>query len=267
MNLEQIQHGLREKGIDAWLFYDYRRRDPIAYRVLGFRPHGMATRRWYYLVPAEGVPLKLVHRIESFQLDSLPGEKRTYASWQEHSKLLEAAIAPYRTLAMQYSPMNSVPAMSMVDAGTVELIRSFGKEIVSSADLVQQFEATWSSDALASHMEAGRAIDDIIDDTFQEIAKRIDSEGSTNEYAVQCFILDQLENRGLTSNRMRPIVATNRNSGNPHYNPTRDQSDSIRRGDFVLLDVWGKMNRTGAVFYDIRGRDGSRMMKIDLHPR
>ncbi len=251
MKLELIQKALRERGMDAWLFYDFHRRDPIAYRVLGLRANGMATRRWYYLVPASGDPVKLVHRIESGQLDALPGEKRVYASWQEHQGMLEEILRPHQSLAMQYSPLNQIPYISSVDAGTIELIRSFGKTVVSSADLVQQFEACWSQAALESHLEAGRRIDALIAETFREIGKRVDTNGGTDEYSIQQLILEQFEQHHLTSGRMRPIVAVNRNSGNPHYEPSREQSSPIRAGDFVLLDVWAKLRKTGAVYYDV----------------
>ena len=142
MNLSAIQAALREHNLDAWFFYDHHHRDPIAYRVLGLPEHLMVTRSWYYVVPAQGEPLKLVHRIEAGHLDSLPGAKREYSAWQELFDSLKAMLAPYNKLAMQYSPNNIVFTVSLVDAGTVELVRSFGKQIVSSADLVSQFEAT-----------------------------------------------------------------------------------------------------------------------------
>lgn len=251
MQLEAIQQALRERGIEGWLFYDFHRRDPIAYRVLGLRLHGIATRRWYYLVPAGGPPVKLVHRIESGQLDALPGEKKVYASWQEHQRMLQQMLEPFHTLAMQYSPLNQIPYVSAVDAGTVDLVRSFGKNVVSSADLVQQFEARWSAAALESHLEAGRLIDAIMEETFREIGRRVDSAGETDEYSIQQFILEQFDKNNLRSNRHRPIVAVNRNSGNPHYQTSRDHSAPIRPGDFVLLDVWAKLSKPGAVYYDI----------------
>ena len=251
MELERIQKALRDSGIEGWLFYDFHRRDPIAYRVLGLTTPGMATRRWYYLVPAQGQPVKLVHRIEQGQLDPLPGETNVYASWQEHQQLLEKMLMPYHSLAMQYSPLNQIPAISLVDAGTVDLVRSFGKTVVSSADLVQQFEARWTPAAFQSHLDAGCLIDKIVPETFREIGRRVDLNGQTNEYAIQQFILEQFEKNNLVTNRQRPIVAVNRNSGNPHYETSRDSAAPIRAGDFVLLDVWAKLDKPGAVYYDV----------------
>ena len=251
MELELIQRALRESGIQSWLFYDFHHRDPIAYSILGLDPHGIATRRWYYLVPAEGQPLKLVHKIEGAQLDGLPGERKLYASWQEHQQLLEEMLRPFQSLAMQYSPYNRIPYLSLVDAGTIEMVRSFGKNVVSSADLVQQFEARWSPASLQSHLEAGKDVDSIVSETFMEIGRRVDLNGETDEFAVQQFIMEQFDKHRLVTDRQRPIVAVNRNSGDPHYETSRERSSAIRAGDFVLLDVWAKQDKPGAVYYDI----------------
>jgi Xaa-Pro dipeptidase len=249
MNLPGIQAALRDHGIDAWLFYDHHHRDPIAYRVLGLPPNLMVTRRWYYLIPAQGEPQKLVHRIEAGHLDVLPGNKHEYAAWQELSEQLKSILAPYGRVAMQYSPNNLVFYVSLVDAGTVELVRSFGKEVVSSADLVTQFEATWTEDQIRSHFEAAKAIDAITAAAFQEIGRRVRN-GGTSEHQMQVWFREQFEREGLVTDD-GPIVAVNANSGNPHYEPRPDHSTAIRTGDFVLLDVWARKNLRDAVYYDI----------------
>ncbi len=173
MNLPAIQSALRERNIDAWLFYDHHRRDPIAYRVLGLPNTLMVTRRWFYLIPAEGEPTKLVHKIEAGHLDTLPGSKRKYAGWQELFENIKAILGPHRDIAMQYSPNNSVFTVSLVDAGTVELVRGLGKNVVSSADLVAQFEATFTDEQMQSHFAARDAIDNITAAAFQEIGRRV----------------------------------------------------------------------------------------------
>jgi Xaa-Pro aminopeptidase len=250
MRLQAIQEALREHGIDGWLFCDFHHRDPIAYRILGLPSDSLVSRRWYYLVPAQGEPGKLVHRIESGQLDSLPGERYLYAGWRELLQRLEEMLASARTIAMQYSPNNQIPSVSLVDAGTVELVRSFGKQVVSSGDLVQRFEACWSAAALESHLEAGRIIDRLIPAAFEEIGTRAGQGGQTDEYAIQQFLMDQFAQNHLTTDSP-PIVAVNRNSGNPHYQPSGRISSPIRAGDFVLLDVWAKCDRGGSVYYDV----------------
>jgi Xaa-Pro dipeptidase len=249
MNLKTIQSALRERNIDAWLFYDHHHRDPIAYRVLGLPAKSMVTRRWYYIVPAQGEPAKLVHRIEAGHLDSLPGTKQEYSSWQELSDGLRKMVAPYRNIAMQYSANNIVFYVSLVDAGTVEMVRGFGKNIVSSADLVALFEATLTDDQIKTHFEARDAIDEITAAAFQEIGRRVRN-GGTTEYAMQQWFMEAFQRRNLVTDDP-PVVAVNANSGNPHYEPHAEGSAAIREGDFVLLDVWAKKNTPDAVYYDI----------------
>jgi Xaa-Pro dipeptidase len=249
MDLSAIQAGLRDRNIDAWLFYDHHHRDPIAYRILGLPTDLMVTRRWYYLVPAKGEPLKLVHKIEAGHLDSLPGSKRQYSAWQELFDNIKAMVAAHRDIAMQYSPNNIVFTVSLVDGGTVEMIRGLGKNIVSSADLVALFEATLNDDQIKSHFEARDAIDAITAAAFQEIGRRVRN-GGTNEHAIQQWFLEGFRRENLVTDDP-PIVAVNANSGNPHYEPRPDYPVPIKEGDFVLLDVWAKKKRPGAVYYDI----------------
>jgi Xaa-Pro dipeptidase len=250
MNLAAIQGALREHRLDAWLFYDHHHRDPIAYRVLGVPESLMVTRRWFYCLPAVGEPRKLVHRIEAGHLDSLPGSKRQYSAWQELQTELRELLAPYKKIAMQYSPQNLIPYIGLVDAGTVEMVRSFGKEIVSSGDLVARFEASWSEEQIRSHYEARDKIDAITAEAFKEIGRRVRS-GGTNEYAVQQWIMEAFRREGLTPGDDAPIVGVNQNSGNPHYEPSSSRSAPIHEGDVVLLDIWGKLTRPDAVYYDI----------------
>jgi len=249
MNLPAIQTALREHKIDAWMFYDHHHRDPIAYRVLGLPEHLMVTRRWYYVMPAEGEPRKLVHRIEAGHLDSLPGTKREYSGWQELFENLRSMLGPYRTVAMQYSPNNIVFTVSLVDAGTVELVRSFDKNIVSSADLVSRFEATFTDEQIESHFAAGKKVDAITAAAFREIGKRVRN-GGTNEFDMQKFFAESFQREELVTDDL-PIVAVNSNASNPHYGPSAEHHSPIRDGDLVLLDVWAKLNKPGAVYYDI----------------
>jgi len=249
MDLSAIQQALRERNIDAWLFYDHHHRDPIAYRVLGLPSDLMVTRRWYYLIPAKGEPLKLVHKIESGHLDSVPGSKSQYAGWQELFDSLKRMLTGYRDIAMQYSPNNIVFTISMVDAGTADLIRGLGKNIVSSADLVAQFEATWTDEQIKTHFEARDAIDAITAEAFKEIGRRVRN-GGTTEHEIQQFFMEGFARENMVTDDP-PIVAVNANSGNPHYEPRADHPVAIREGDFVLLDVWGKKKTPGAVYYDI----------------
>jgi Xaa-Pro aminopeptidase len=249
MDLSAIQQALRERNIDAWLFYDHHHRDPIAYRVLGLPDGLMVTRRWYYLIPAKGEPIKLVHKIEAGHLDTLPGTKKQYAGWQELFDGLKQMLAAHRNVAMQYSANNTVFTISMVDAGTADMIRGLGKNIVSAADLIAQFEATLSDEQIQSHFAAGKIIDDVTAEAFKEIGRRVRN-GGTHEHEIQNFFKEAFARENLTTNDP-PIVAVNANSGNPHYEPSASRPVPIREGDFVLLDVWAKKNTPGAVYYDI----------------
>jgi Xaa-Pro aminopeptidase len=249
MNLSAIQSALRERNIDAWLFYDHHRRDPIAYRVLGLPDNLMVTRRWYYLVPAEGEPTKLVHKIEAGHLDSLPGTKKRYSAWQELFQGLKTILANHRDIAMQYSPNNIVFTVSLVDAGTIDMIRGMGKNVVSAADLIALFEATLSDEQIKTHFAARDLIDPITKAAFQEIGRRVRN-GGTTEHEMQQWIMEAFARDGLITDDP-PIVAANANSGNPHYEPSADHPVRLREGDFVLLDIWAKQNKPGAAYYDI----------------
>lgn len=270
--VKAIQAALRDAKIDGWLFYDFRGSDPLAYRILKLEQHGITTRRWFYYIPAKGEPVKLVHSIERDKLDALPGRKLVYLPWQQLHTFLrqtltegalgvqgkrgkglatwDANMARERRIAMQYSPNNDIPYMSRVDAGTVELIRSFGVTLVPSADLVQEFEAVWTSAQFEMHTEASDKIHRIIMQAFDEIARRIRANEPTTEYDIQQFMVRRYEEEGLMSDNEPPIIAVNANAANPHYEPTRDIHAPIKRGDFVLFDVWAKLKKPYATYTD-----------------
>jgi Xaa-Pro aminopeptidase len=249
MDLSAIQAALRERNIDGWLFYDHHHRDPIAYRILGLPESMMVTRRWFYLIPAEGEPTKLVHKIEAGHLDSLPGSKMQYAGWQELFENIKVLLKNYRDIAMQYSPNNLIFTISLVDGGTLELIRGLGKNVVSSGDMVAQFESTLTGEQIKSHFAARDSIDAITATAFKEIGSRVRN-GGTTEHQIQQWILEAFKRENLLTDDP-PVVAVNGNSGNPHYEPHADSSAPIRKGDFVLLDIWGKKNTPGSMYYDI----------------
>ncbi len=250
MEVSEIQAELRAEGLDGWLLFDHHMRDPIAYRVLGLDTGGHVSRRWYYWIPASGEPAKLVHAIEDARLDSLPGSKLIYSSWQSHHEHLGTILAGKGRVAMQFSPLCMIPVVSLVDAGTVDLVRSFGADVVSSAALVQYFEARWTEVQRDSHFEAGRRVDAILQQAFQQIRVDIDTDEASSEHRIAQFILRRFRESGMVT-ADSPIVAVNANSGNPHYGPDPERSRPIRNGDFVLIDLWAKLDAPGAVYYDI----------------
>ena len=250
MNLPEIQEQLRDAGLDGWLFFDHHVRDPIAYRVLSLSTPRHVSRRWYYWIPAEGEPSKLVHRIEAGMLDPLAGERLVYSSWQEQREQLGRMLSGAKRAAMQYSPNCMIPYVSLVDGGTIDLVRGLGVEVVSSAPLVQYFEARWTAEQLESHREAGRRVDRVLADAFAEIGRRVSAEGSVREFAMAEFIRTRFAKEALVT-ADGPVVAVNANSANPHYEPIEGQSLSIGPNDFVLIDLWAKLDQPASVYYDI----------------
>lgn len=261
--VSEIQSALQKAKLDGWLFYDFRGSDPLALRILKLDGHATGSRRWFYYIPASGEPTKIVHSIERYKLDPLPGKRLIYRGWQEqHSHLRETLNSggpvdfkrptPKQKnavrIAMQYSPTNDIPYISRVDAGTIELIRSLGVQPVTSAELVQQFEAVWTPAQKQSHLEASDKTHRIIMEAFNEIARRIRADESVTEYDIQQLINRRWEEEGMIPEG--GIVAVNENAANPHYVPTREATKLIKRGDFVLIDVASKLKKEGAVFTD-----------------
>jgi Xaa-Pro dipeptidase len=250
MLIANIQEALSSAGLDGWLFFDHHHRDPLAYRVLSLPLDLHATRRWYYLIPATGSPQKLVHRIESGALDALPGESHVYSSWREQQNELRAMLSSAKQVAMQYSPNCSIPYVSMVDAGTVELVRAFGANVVSSADLLQNFEARWTESQYRSHVAAGKVVDQIRREAFDLLRQRLADSTPITEFEIQQFILTRFSEREVVTDH-GPIVAVNANASDPHYEPSRERNSSVMRGDVVLIDLWAKSIQPGAVYYDV----------------
>jgi Xaa-Pro aminopeptidase len=246
-----IQSALREMdALDGWLFYDFRGSDPLAYRVLLLDPARHVTRRWYYWIPASGEPVKLLHRIEPHVLDELPGRDQRYVSWEQQRAVLSSLLIGRRRIAMQYSPLNAVPYLSRVDAGTIELIRSFGAEVVTSADLVQRFEAVWTEEQLESHRYAVAALRSIVDDAFAHVASSIGKGRELTEYGLQQFILSRIHDTGMTTSSA-PIAAVGAHSADPHYGPVESGSSPVTRDNLVLIDLWAKRKAPGSVYGDI----------------
>lgn len=250
MNLQQIQHALRERHLGGWLFYDFHNRDHLAYRILGMDSTKMTTRRWFYFIPAKGEPRRLVHTVEKAKLDSLPGTKQLFLSWEQLHASLKKMLGSPKKIAMQYSPRNNIPYVSIIDAGVVELVRSFGHKVVSSADLVQLFEALIDEEGYRLHKEAGVIVDGIRAEAFNQIRQAVSTGSGMTEYDVQQYILRRFRESGLVT-ADPPMVGTNEHPADPHFDLLPESARPFRPGDTVLIDLWAKKDHPRAVYYDI----------------
>jgi Xaa-Pro aminopeptidase len=248
--IESLQKALQQDKLDGWLFYSFRGSDPIAENILRLDSAKFTSRRWFYYVPAKGTPQKIVHAIETATLDSLPGDKHVYLPWQQLHQILKERLAGAKRVAMQYSPLNTIPYISRVDAGTVELIRSFGVDVVTSADLVQVFEAVWSDEQLDSHLYAAKHMREIVDEVAKEVRRRVLDNATVNEVEIQSFIVKEYDRRDLTAHHP-PIVAINAHSADPHYAPNLQDNLPMKKDDFLLVDMWSKRRSPHAVYDDI----------------
>ncbi|MGH7934350.1 MAG: M24 family metallopeptidase [Candidatus Binataceae bacterium] len=249
--IEQISAALSEAALDGWLFYDFRLSDPLAYRILGLSEKGVTTRRWFYFIPDAGNPKALVSAVEAHRLDLLPAAERiVYNSERRMIDGLRALLAGARRIAMNYSPACAIPYVSRVDAGTVELVRSLGVEIVSAADLIQRFEAALTPAQLAGHRRAAASLRDIVNETFCEIARRVRGRAPCSEFTIQRFVLGRIAAHRMTTEEA-PIVAVNANAANPHFSTAAEKDTLIRRGDLVLLDLFAKETTADAIYGDL----------------
>ena len=247
-DLNAVQGAIREAGCDGWLLYDFRGQNVLAQRVAEVMPK--LSRRWFYFVPASGEPKKLVHAIEPASLDHLPGSQKTvYRRWQDLEAGVQKLVSGAKRVAMEYSERNSNPYIGRVDAGTIELVKSFGCEVVASGDLIQQFEATWDADQEKSHFEAAKLCRDAYDVAFGFIVDEIKARGKVMETAVQARIMRHFADSGMTT-YSPPIVGVGPHSGDPHFDTAPATDAPVERGSFVLIDLWAKMNRPRSVYAD-----------------
>lgn len=251
VDIGAVQRALKAEGVDAWLLYDFQGSNPVSYRLAGMGGAGhLATRRWFYLIPQTGEPRGLVHAIERHNLDHLPGSKIVYAGREQLHAGLRQVLGGAAKVAMEYSPHCAIPYVSRVDAGTIELVRSMGADVVSSGDLIQQFEARWSDAAIATHRTASEKLYRIKDKAFDEVAKRLRDGVATTEYDIQQKMVGWFTEEGLVADSA-PCVSAQENAGNPHYLATAAEHRIIRENELLLLDLWGKLRQPGAVYADI----------------
>jgi Xaa-Pro aminopeptidase len=249
VKLDVIQASLKELGIPAWLLYDFHNSNPIARHVAGLVPERLVTRRWFGLVPEAGEPVWLHHAIEAHLFEPLPGRRIPFVGYRELQDKLREVLKGLDRVAMEYVPQGAIPYISRVDGGTIEMVRAAGPQVVSSADLVQSCEARWSAEGLASHRRAATGLREVLQATFQEVAREVAASREPTEYAIQQFMMRQFQERRLFAEP--PIVAVNAHAGNPHYEPREKGSAPIRKGDLLLLDLWCREQAEGSIWADI----------------
>lgn len=251
LDYQVIQEAIRKQQVDGWLFYDFRNRDYLALNILGLSSEKFATRRWYYFIPANGEPKKLVSKVEESNLDELPGEKLTYLSWREMHEQIRRLMGNAKKIAMNYSPMNNIPYVSMVDAGTVEIIRHLGYKPVSAADLIQKFDALLDDAGYQSHIAAGEKVLKIKDEAYAKIGEAINGGEKLSEYQLQQFIMRRFSEEGLTCDGHGPIVGINEHPTDPHFEPNPDKGYNFARGNTVLIDLWARLDQPHSIYYDV----------------
>ena len=248
--IKEIQRELKFYHIEGWLLYDFHDTNSLATEVLQIPQGVLMTRRCFYWIPQEGTPVKIVHQVEAHNLDHLPGEKRVYLSWREMHRNLQELLSGVKQVAMEYSPHQAIPTISKVDAGLVDLIRDLGVEVVSSAPFLQAFTCVWTDEQYAFHKEAAQILENTVGRAWKLIADSLSSEKPLREYDIQQFILSEFEKAGCVTEGM-PICGVNGNPADPHYCPTKEKSKTIKKGDFILIDLWCKKDLPHAVFADI----------------
>jgi len=250
ISVPKIQEALKELNIKAWLLYDFKGINNLARDILLLPPDAHITRRIFYLIPLEGEPVKIVSAIESKVLEHLPGKTLTYSGRESLVKVLSKTLESYDEIAMEYSPFNNIPYVSKVDAGTYELIRSLNKKIISSGDLIAAINASWTEEQFEDNKRTATLLYEIVERSFNFIKEKLVSEGKTNEYEIQQFILNQFQKEKLITDHP-PIVGVEENSANPHYCPTKENYKEIFENQLVLIDLWAKSDKPFGVFSDI----------------
>lgn len=247
--LGDVQQALQRHQMDGWLLYDFRRCNDLACQFLEIPQDQLLTRRFFYWIPVKGEPIKIVHAIED-PLKNLPGKTVKFSSWQQLEKHLAEALKDCRRVAMEYSPRNAIPYVSKVDAGTIEIIRGLGVEVVSSCDVLQKFSSVLTPEQAETHLKAAQILDQTAEKTWKMISKSLQEGKKINEYDVQKFILKEFQDQQCVTADL-PICAVNFHTADPHYCPNEHTAVGIKPGDFILIDLWCKLNKPDAVYADI----------------
>jgi len=248
--IADVQSHLRQEGCDGWLLYDFQRINPLARAFLALPEDYLTSRRFFYWIPTQGEPIKIVHAIETHVLDHLPGRRVVYLKWQEFQERLASVLQGVRKVAMEFSSHCSLPYVSKVDAGLIDLIRSFSVEVVSSANFLQYYTCVLDEEQLALHYEAAEFLSETAALAWEKIAQALALGKPIDEYQVAQFIQNRISLEGFI-NEDAPICAVNEHSADPHFIPKKETARIIQKGDFILIDLWCKKNHPKAVYGDI----------------
>jgi Xaa-Pro aminopeptidase len=248
--IEDVQRHLKVAKVDGWLLYDFSGQNPLAREFLKIPSSQLATRRFFYWIPTEGEPVQILHRIEQQVLASLPGRKEIYLKWQELESSLARTLKGCKTIAMEYSPRNAIPYLSKVDGGMLDLVRSFGVEVVSSGAFLQYYTCVLNDEQLQSHLDACDLLDKTAQKTWEMIADYLQKGKLITEYEVSQFIANEIAVHGFM-HESHPICAVNAHAADPHFEPRKEDGTGIKRGDFILIDLWCKRQTPRAVYGDI----------------
>jgi Xaa-Pro aminopeptidase len=247
--LSQIQAAIAAERLDGWLLYEFRGLNSIALDVIGIPASRSGSRRWACFIPAQGEPRWLVHAIEHDGWAEIAPAALAYASWADWREGLRTILGGSQRVAMEVSPGAAIPYIGRVDAGTVDLVRSLGVEVLTSADLVQVAQAVWTPEQLASHRWACQELLGVKDATFAHVRAGLAAGEPRSEMSVLGFMTQEFERRGLAG--YGAVVAVNGHAANPHYFLRPDAGAPIRRGDLLLIDLWGKQPQPDAIYGDI----------------
>lgn len=248
--IRDAQGRLSEQGLSGWLLYDFHHSNDLAWEFLAIPEKRHLTRRFFYWIPAQGEPVRIVHQIESGALDHLPGAKRLYLKWQTLDALLGEVLKGAKRVAMEYSPFGAIPYVSKVDGGIIDLVRAHQVEVVSSASLLQYYTSVWDERKWASHLAAAETLDRTVAGAWRLIGEALKKNAPITEYDVQQWILSEFDRLGYVAEG-EPNCSVNAHSADPHYAPQKGSSARIKKGDFILIDLWCKQKGEGAVYADI----------------
>jgi Xaa-Pro dipeptidase len=249
-NYQKAQKFLQQENIDGWLLYYFDHNNPHAFNFLQLLPTSHVSRRVFYWIPMQGEPVKIVHAIEEHVLSHLPGATVVYDCLSSLDKALKSILSKAKRVAMEYSSCNSLPYISKVDAGTVEMVEKHGCNVVSSAFFLLHFTSILSLKQIKMQQEAAKFLEKAAKQIFFELERALWKGQKISEYHVQQKILEYFVKEGFFTEHA-PIVAFGKNTANPHYSPHPDSCAILEANMPIMLDIFCKLDKPEAIYADI----------------